>query len=104
MKVVMEFGVEKVKKALETQHEITGNPELDKKVILIRLEVDFRGDPVDVVFSREYVTDLYEAAIQNNEKYVKIEYNAPSEQDFKDAGYKRDGHFYVKDDQPNQSN
>jgi len=94
----MEFPIEKVKKALEEPcPEVTGDLRIDSQLVVIRLDVTFRDDPVDVCFVRDKVIPEYQKALDNNHKTVTIEYEAPSPEDFEKVGLKKEGDFYVPD-------
>ena len=66
---IMEFPTEEVKSALETEHEITGNPEVDKDLCVLRLT-----DKVNVGFTKEKVRMYYENAVECGEDTVLIYY------------------------------
>lgn len=96
MKVIVDFSVEQVKKALETSVEITENPELNEQLVVIHFG-KHKGEDVDMVFTRDKIIPAYENAIENNEEFVSIEFESPTEEEFEEAGFKKEGDYYVND-------
>lgn len=92
MKFNMEFPIEKVKLALETEHNTFNNKKIDEKLVVISFKdgENSMKNP-DVVFIKTMVELLYEEAVANNQDTVLIPYEMPSEEDWKEAGFFREG-------------
>ena len=96
MKAIVEFPIEKVKKALSEHADVTNNAELNDKLVVLQVG-KYKGEDVAMVFLREKIIPVYEKAVEANEEFVNIEYESPTQEEFEEAGFKREGDFYVND-------
>ena len=90
----IEFPIEKVKLALETEHNTFNDKNIDEKIVAISLKdgENSKSNP-DVILMKDMVQLLYDEAVSNNQDTVTVPYEMPSEQDWKEAGFVRDGDF-----------
>ena len=100
MQVNLEFPIERVKKAIQTRCNIFDDDRLNEQIVSISLKdgENSKENP-ECVFMKDKVLEAYQNSLDENKDTVIIEYDAPSEEMFKKAGFVRKGDFMVHKEQ-----
>lgn len=94
--VNLKFPIEYVKDALDTDHVITGNPEIDSQTVAFIVYIK-RFGKVTMPFARSKIVSCYESAVSVGKEFVVIPFEFPDEAELKQLGWKREGDFLVPD-------
>ena len=88
-KYLIKFPIELVEKALQSKEDL-----FPEKLVYLPIQSQ-RFGRVKVVFTRDKVLFAYQASIDKELDAVEMEYEMPSDADWKRAGFKRDGNYMV---------
>ena len=88
----IKFPIAAIKSSLN-RTEIVINAETDAANCYV--EVYLKGEPVIFAFGRQKVLTAYNEALEQNQDFVIINYEMPTDEDIDRLGFKRDGKYLV---------
>ena len=96
MQVNLEFPIEKVEKAIQTPSDVFDSDRLNDRVICIPLKEGKNSmENPTCVFMKDKVMEAYQNALDEKKNTVTIEYDAPSKEMFRKAGFVKEGDTMV---------
>lgn len=97
MKIEMTFPIPEVKDALNTESELLPSS-IRRKAAVLTITISDKYKDVIVLFLKDKLREAYDEAISKGSDEVTLFFEPPSDEDWEERGFVRQGDFMVKKD------